>query len=896
VVTGVECELPLYTQQGNIDANVVILFDNSGSMNEAMFHDDYDPNITYTGNFTTNSRYYINASDWYTPNDFNANWPASPSAFLVVSDNGESGRYDGNYLNWVYFHATEQQRLSMPLWTRTQVAKIVVSNFILSTEGVRFGLATFNAADGAVIAAECGIDKASLITAIWTIGSDAWTPLGEAMEDILDYFTQTGADAPIQAHCQHNFLILMTDGLPTMDLDVSTYLHDADQDGHDPGDCQTIGSPYPLFNLCSDHMDDVAYYMYQNDLRADLGDPGESGPDGQNIVTYTIGFGIDAYLLQETADNGGGLYFTADSASELAASLQAIMQDIISRISAGGSVAVVSSDQSNDNYLYRGKFMPGTWRGYLEAFAIPYVEGAQPVWEAGALLAARNPQDRTIFTGLGSTPYIFDVGSAGDLSNALNVQLLNPADIIRWVRGNDVQGYRDREGWVLGDIINSTPKLVGPPCSFYPEQDYQEFLTYYSNRPTMIYVGANDGMVHAFYAENGSEAWAFVPEFALPRLQYLVYPDYCHLYTCDQTVAVSDVKIGGVWRTVLLGGGRGGGAGYYALDVTEPPSFELLWQVEVPNRQPFGSEVEFARIGDTFVALIGSGLEAGISKASLYAYNLETGQHLGTANLSTVSGPRNKASKPRAVDIDLDGRTDVVYCADFSGHVWRLQTNDSPYPSSWDVTALFAGDMPISAPPVPAFGENNEIYVYFGTGVYLEDTDLATTDQNSFYCVFDSHDGNSHGRYDLVDQTSVIHDIGNADGWYIDLIQDPAERVTEPAVVAAGAVLFTSYAPNCEPCMGGGRSWLYRMSYDDGSAIQNDDPQADPYARIEEIGEGIAAQPVVDINNGEVIVQTSDAGITVEQLGPTFFHLTVRSWQENYDFVEEPANNPPNVP
>ena len=119
---------------------------------------------------------------------------------------------------------------------------------------------------------------------------------------------------------------------------------------------------------CSDHMDDVAWYLANEDLRPDL-------PDDQNVFTYVVGYHEDASLLEETAINGDGLYFEAKNAVELFTSIEYALQDILRRISAGSAVAVVSTERGTDDRLYRGKFMPSDWYGYLECYDLPYENG-----------------------------------------------------------------------------------------------------------------------------------------------------------------------------------------------------------------------------------------------------------------------------------------------------------------------------------------------------------------------------------------------------------------------------------------------------------------------------------------------------------------------------------------
>jgi len=885
-----ECEIPLFVQQGSIDANVMILFDNSGSMNEAVFHPDYDASVDWTGPFNLNNTYFINADGPHAP----INIPGRPAAANqatplapLVRSFGDGwafrGRYRGRYLNWIFYHATDEQRASLPQQTLIEVAKDVVIDIVDRTERVRFGITVFNFATGGTVIAPCGTDKASIITTISNITANSWTPLAEAMETVLDYYKDSGGSAPIIADCQKNFVVVVTDGFPTMDRHISAYLHDADGDGLDPGDCTSIGSPDPNFNDCSHHVDDVAYWMYSNDMRPDM-------EDIQNVITYAIGFNIDFDLLMQAAHKGGGIYLSAANAVELWTSLELVMIDIINRISSGAAVAVVSTERGDEERLYRGKFMPGTWHGFLEAFALPYENGDTPLWEAGYLLMNRSAATRTIHAGLGSSLVPFTSGNAGSLMPYLAVgDVAEASSVIQWTRGENVANLRHRNNWKLGDIIHSTPVVVGAPSNFTEDPSYQGFMSAQANRTKMVYVGANDGMLHAFYADSGQEAWAFIPEFALPKLAAIADTSYCHNYTVDLTPAVHDCKIGGTWRTVLVGGGRQGGAGYFALDITVPNSPELLWQVELPHGKPFASEVEFAVINNTPVVLIGSGLDTDHGRAALHVYAVSDGTELGGILLSSDPSERNKATAATAVDLNLDGNHDIAYVADMLGHVWKLDFNGSTNPAAWDRYCLVDVDDEITARPTAAYGPGDAIYVYFGTGAYLVESDISTREDHIFGCVFDRQNGAEYAN--LVDQSGSINDLTGQDGWYLELENAEGERVTEPAVVVAGAVFFTTFVPSQEVCAAGGNSWLYRLDYENGSVP--DDGESDQWDgnRSIDLGQGVASRPVVDIVNETVIVQSSDATISVQNIGQTFGHLTVRAWQENFDFVTIPPSD-----
>ncbi len=270
------------------------------------------------------------------------------------------------------------------------------------------------------------------------------------------------------------------------------------------------------------------------------------------------------------------------------------------------------------------------------------------VWNAGLELWKTNPSDRRIFTdvpGLIISPIQgnFVSSNASLLKPYLETSSVSDAvNIIDWVRGNHVSGLRDREVtigtqthvWKLGDIVDSSPVALSvmPVNSYYKDYGDKTYYQYNYNpdgsftHPNrgVVFVGANDGMLHAFrmgalsfpdkpgvlakLSANGgalgSEVWAFIPKDALPYLKYLADPNYCHIYTVDLTPYLVDVSIGGPgdgpssdksslsWKTVLIGGMRLGGApygetpcscglgasSYFALDVTDPEHPKVMWE------------------------------------------------------------------------------------------------------------------------------------------------------------------------------------------------------------------------------------------------------------------------------------------------------------------------------
>ena len=879
-----DCEIPLFVQQSLVGANLMILVDNSGSMNTGVYHLGYDPDVEYSGRFWSDATYFIYRDGDYSPSDFNSTWPSYPEARLVDSDMGQMGQYPGNYLNWVYEHATDEQRDALPEYTRIQLMKEVLADVISRSTRLRIGLTNFyQNQDGGNILAYCeGGNELAVLGSIDAMVANSYTQLGEAMETIGDYFKESqdiagAAGAVIEYPCQYNFCLVVTDGLPTMDVGVSSYLHDADGDGRDPGDCESIGSPYSNIMDCSDHFDDVCYALAHDDLRPDLeGD--------QFLYTYVVGFHEKSELLQDAAANGGGLFFHASNYEGLVRSIDYAIQDILRRISGGSAVAVVSTERGDDDRLYRGKFMPVDWDGYLECFALPLEEDAEPVWEAGSLLAERDPGDRDLFTAIGSTYFDFTDGSAAALQNELGAATIEEAgDLINWGRGEEVEGLRDRHGWILGDIVHSTPVVVGDPSLFAIDPDYQTFAENNADRRKMVYVGGNDGILHAFDATDGEEVWGFVPQFALPDFAVMADSGYCHAYTCDQTSTIRDMKLDGRWKTVLVSNGREGGSGLFALDVTDPEDPDVLWQEALPDGKDYASRVKLTSIGGTATALVGSGLDESTGLASLYSYRVSDGYRFGSLPLGTTRD-RNKATQPCTVDLNMDGEDDLVYIADVSGCVWRIELNGSPSPSAWNWSKLYEGDRDceITADPVAAFGANGTVLVYFGTGAYLTEDDMLTLEPQKFVCVVDHHDRSTLDDRDLANQTYSIEMTNPTNGWYVELWNAPGERVTETALVVAETVVFTSFAPSMNACVAGGESWLYQLGYDDGGLPPDAEEDGDLADRSSSLGEGIASYPVMDLANGNVVVQSSDASIEVEEIAATYSLLRIKAWKESF--------------
>ncbi len=869
------CEYPLFIQQGAVDANVMFLFDNSGSMNEAIAHDAYDPNHRYTGTLNPDTDYNVRDDGTYSRRSFKSGASTTPTAYLVDSDGGEDGVYSGNYLNWIFQYATAAQRAAIPRFTRIQMAKTAVNDIITNmSSNIRYGVWDFNdQAPASSALATLGTPSATIISRINAVVANSWTPLGETLAAIADYYRTN--NSAIQYSCQRNFVVVVTDGYPTQDINWKDPYRDL---AEGLGTCSSIGAPNPNSDNCSGYLDDVAHWLAHNDVRTDL--------DGTQIVnTYTVGMNVDAPILQWTADDGDGAYFVANNAAQLSASLQNVLRDILNRISSGSAVAVVSTEGQGDDYLFRGKFLPTSWTGYLEAFVLPYTTGEAPVWEAGQLLSQRSPDSRTIFTSVNGVTQDFTAANVGNLYTAMGVANSTVGtNVINWTRGVNVAGFRDRQGWLLGDIVESAPVTVGRVMGAYNFNDFRSFRNANQNRDRAIYVGSNDGMIHAFLASTGAELWAYVPSSVLPYLDDIAATNYCHMFTVNGTPRVVDAYVRGQWRTVLIEGQKQGGSTYSALDVTDPHNPVFLWENNLPDVEESWSQVEVTRVQslDKWVGWVGSGPDA-TGEAHLIGFDMEDGTQIESDLLSTISGQTNMATACKAVDLNFDGWTDVMYMGDLAGNLWRIGLDGDTV----DRTLLFKTQtgQPIQAQPIVTVDFSGKVFVYFGTGRYLDNTDFSTTTTQTFYCIVDDHGGSTVSRSsDLVDQTDAINPIEGFRGWFVDLEVQPGERITEADALVAGVIYFTSYAPSGDVCTAGGHSYLYAMKFRNGAAFDDDDNDGNDTTngRVTDLGEGIATKPVVDIINQHILVQGSDTRIHVEDTQGQIRLLTVRSWRQQY--------------
>ncbi|MDM0014127.1 PilC/PilY family type IV pilus protein [Variovorax sp. J22P168] len=352
------------------------------------------------------------------------------------------------------------------------------------------------------------------------------------------------------------------------------------------------------------------------------------------------------------------------------------------------------------------------------------------------------------------------------------------------------KSYRLR-AQLLGDIVNSKVTPVGPPLLGLSEAinpGYAAFKNTWKARTTMVFVGANDGMLHAFKgtmddADSGTELFAYVPSFLFAKpdaadkdglLAQLGSPDYNHRFYVDATPLSFDIDLnwaGGTfkttstagssnWRTLLIGGLGKGGKGFYALDITDPSTMtgaeadvakNVKWEfTEETMGYSYGAPVVVKTKKYGWVVVFTSGYNSSDGKGHLYIVNPDTGALLQRIDTPTAADGMAQAAG-FIVDFS-DGTADSIYAGDLQGQLWRFdlslpKSSSLDYPAP-ELIATMAKDgvvQPITTQPlIEVQPLSKKRFVLFGTGKLLHTDDLALTDEQTFYALMDGN-GESGG-------------------------------------------------------------------------------------------------------------------------------------------------------
>lgn len=679
------------------------------------------------------------------------------------------------------------------------------------------------------------------------------TPLQGTVETAASYFSGTLTDTtqggpatlPAQA-CGKNFLVLLTDGFPSV---------------------TDAGTPSSDTTTMLNSVTTAVSNAYS----------------GANVTTYIVGFalpfGTNPQQLDVIANAGGtGTSYYADDPTSLSQAFSTIFSNILSRTAAAASVALSSGYISSNSSVYQAKFNSSNWSGDL--LSIPLSSSGQLPsnqstinWSAATQLNNIAATSRVIETYKPSTgkgiAFEWPVNSASPTSTeldasqitALNTNMAGTVDSkgstrLPYLRGdatNETTVFRTR-GFKLGDIINSSPIYVAPPSNNYSDTGYSAFTTTYANRSPTVYVGANDGMLHGFNSSTGNEVLAYVPSEVYKNLSSLSDPTYAsnHKFYVDGSPNYGDAYINSTWRTVLLSGLNAGGRGIFALDITDPTQFSeanssknVLFEYNSTTdtdtgyiwQQPLILKMNTGK----WAAVFGNGVDStGTGLSTLFVVDLATGTlvkkiSVGTGSVSAPGGITGIA----AVDKDGNGTADYVYATDINGYVWKFDLSSSStanWGNYYGTKALFSAGQPITITPQVSVSPNGGYLIYFGTGKYLENGDNTTTAQNAFYGIRDPDVATATmpiTTSTLQQQTISTTTVGTTvyrtmssnavnyttqNGWYVNLPLSGERVVTNP-VLRNGRIIFTTLVPSTATCSYGGTSWLMEFNYLTGGQL-----------------------------------------------------------------------------
>jgi type IV pilus assembly protein PilY1 len=961
-------DIDIYTNNGEgVEPNVLIIFDNSGSMNEEIVVSFYDPAITYPNHLgiDPDKVYYYRRGSWNRVfKNSTADIPCGSARTALETEGFYNGRIrwsgvcggrqtrylrTGNYRNYLVEIGGSETRVKL------DIAKEVVRDFVMTTYGIRMGAMVFNTSEGGKIHHDGGLDystyirdmgvddtdpnyanRETLTDALLSISADTWTPLAETLYEAGLYFKGENSyfnsgvtyTSPITRWCQKNYVIIITDGESTEDRNpILATIGDTDGDGHEPGGANELN----YANNGSDYLDDVARHLYNTDLS-----PLE---DQQNIVTYTIGFAVDTQLLRDTADNGRGAYYTANNARQLSEVFEEIVQEILEKSSSFVAPVVPISQMektTSGNKIYLALFKPSEdafWKGNIKKFSLAteeigsidqgdvldmngnlatddmgvILDSAVSFWgstdpdggdtEAGGVgeVLLDRITARSIYTYLGSSA---DLTHGSNLFNTTNitpemVDLSGDPDgrdkIVDFVYGLDAYdedadlNFAEKRHWILGSFLHSRPAVV-----------------HYDETTSVIFAGANDGMLHAFLDSDGSELWGFIPPDLLHKLKNLNGTVLEYFIDGAPRAAVIDNDADGVVepadgdQVILVFGERRGGDYWYALDVTDPYSPQLLWDIHPVaggNFEEMGQSWSTPVLGkvkigldDWLVVFLGGGydtnqdddpvVESDAVGRGIYAVDLLTGTLVWSSTYDAISNPSMIYSIPStvaALDTNDSGYTDRLYVGDTGGQMWRCDIGDTLV-SDWSISRLFE-DSPASgrkifyAPDVVL--EHGFEMLFWGTGDRSNPKN--ETIVNRIYAVMDKNPVSPLTETSLVDVTENLIQDGtdlekintqNAldahDGWYIDLDQNTGEKALAPSIVFCGVAYFTTFSPTSgsvdDPCyVGEGTARLYALNYMNASAVLDFDTSSEQLTRSDRstvIGSAIPSGMVIAIIEG----------------------------------------------
>ena len=631
---------------------------------------------------------------------------------------------------------------------------------------------------------------------------------------------------------------------------------------------------------------DVAKALYEIDLK-----PGLDGK--QNIITHPIAFGrgADTKTLNQVAVvsksgrviNGEHKAYTASSSKDLLKIFKNILEKMEPEPEIGSSRAALNFDGrilEAGRIGYQVTFNSNPWSGDIKAYNVltdGTINKDKPLWSARSQLTLNTA--RNILTYSQSKASGVVISDAGNLESFSSLDQFQQKDLSKILVNAATEAEKQLgrmkfiQNMPLGDIIHSEAIFI--PAN--PE-----------NKSTMdaLYVGANDGMLHAF-DRGGNELFAYMPNGVFSAkdsrgIHYLADKKYDHQYYVDMTPTAQYVDNGSY--TALAGGLNGGGKSVYALDVTTPNAMQagnVLWEYTDASMGYSYSRPRIVKLpNEEWVTLFGNGFPEKMNDSLPSKFYVLKMKERGEV-YKEISLEGKGLSTIEAVDMDSDGMADRAYAGDLNGNLWAIDL------TTFSQRLLFssASGQRITTKPTISAHPDGGVMVIFGTGSYHWDGDEKNKEDQSIYGVYD--DGGQHNlkRKDLIQVT--FDDSGDLRlsnneavnwkkegklGWYIDLPDKGAgtlsgsERVLSDPVVLGGMVFVSTVVPsNTSECDRGGYGWVMGLKAETGgSKIGN----SETCAQFDINQDG-------NINNQDLVSSESPVGTKFVSGLPTRFKFLV---------------------
>jgi type IV pilus assembly protein PilY1 len=665
------------------------------------------------------------------------------------------------------------------------------------------------------------------------------------------------------------YVVLVTDGLPTMDLNHRNW----------PPLGSTSAAGYGVtatFNV------DGTLAATNDQALTDVISKLSALNSGANpIQTYIIGVGagVDpsknpsaaATLTAMSIAGGTGAYFPATSPQAVTDALQTIITHILAVTESTSSAAVNTTGLNVNSVVYQSQFVTSDtyqdWTGDFLAFPIDPNTGVvdttpiDTVWSAKTQLDTQVSRMIATWDPVAGHAIPFEWTAGTPVSGIATSTLLgtdlqsyaadpNGQDVLQYLRGSTAKEQRNggqlrNRAHILGDIIDSNPAYVGPSNENIQSSSYIAFEASTATRPPVLYIGGNDGMLHAFDAGTGSERFAYIPLGTYSNLVNLVSPFYNaqHKFYVNGSPQAADVQFADLtWHSLLVGTERQGGNSVFGLDITDPTAVageatlasNVLWDVADTDMGLGFSNPAIANTNSGWQVFVGNGYNSTNKKPFLYALDAQHGNITAKIDLCAAVptacnlSASNGLSSVVAVNTSgaVTATANIVYAGDLQGNLWRVDVSNAN-PTLWAATVLFqardaSGNMqPITTKPVvtlnPRFPQVLGTLVMFGTGQYLGVPDISNSNVQSIYGVYDPPAGypSALTRSSLLQQTLATATLATPTGtvevrtitgtaptfpvnkgWFMDLNLLSGERViNDPRAFTGGMLILTTFQP-----------------------------------------------------------------------------------------------------